>query len=124
MNPARSSPNEKSDDELDRSKSDDDTTFAPITSPATNEDRRDEVMQKQRSNASRSLERSWSLNDGVNIGGSEYEGQEADEAARGAAEDAGYLVGWDENDPMNPRNMSTARRWLIVIIVSLGSVCV
>lgn len=115
MDPARVPSNEKGDDDIG---SEDETIFAPITS-ATNEDR-----QKERSNASRSLERSWSLNDGVSLGGNEYETAQADEAALGADRDTGYLVGWDENDPMNPRNMSTARRWLIVIIVSLGSVCV
>lgn len=117
------SPNEKSDDELKHTGSEDETIFAPITS-ATDEDRHYVPAQKERSNASRSLERSWSLNDGVSIGGNEYETAQADEAAPTAERDTGYLVGWDENDPMNPRNMSTARRWLIVIIVSLGSVCV
>lgn len=34
------------------------------------------------------------------------------------------LVTWDENDPMHPFNMSRARRWLITVIVSLGSICV
>lgn len=34
------------------------------------------------------------------------------------------LVEWDEKDPMNPHSMSKARRWLIVLIVSLGSLCV
>ncbi|KAF7596910.1 hypothetical protein BBP40_011955 [Aspergillus hancockii] len=33
-------------------------------------------------------------------------------------------VKWDENDPMHPYNMSLGRRWLIVIIVSMGSLCV
>ncbi|PYI12327.1 MFS general substrate transporter [Aspergillus sclerotiicarbonarius CBS 121057] len=35
-----------------------------------------------------------------------------------------FLVGWDENDPANPRNFSLARRWLIVVLVSMGSLCV
>jgi hypothetical protein len=34
------------------------------------------------------------------------------------------LVDWDENDPMHPHSMSEARRWLIVLVVSLGSLCV
>lgn len=115
--------NEKSSGELNRSQSEDaDATFAPINCPQTNEERRGTTMQRQRSNASRSLNRSWSLNDGTSIGGTEVEGQEADEAAR--EPDAGYTVGWDEHDAMNPRNMNKARRWLIVIIVSTGSLCV
>lgn len=36
-----------------------------------------------------------------------------------------YEVNWDgENDPMNPRSMSKARKWLIVWIVSFSSACV
>ncbi|KAJ5779186.1 hypothetical protein N7457_006906 [Penicillium paradoxum] len=96
-------------------------TFAPINSPIADE--RDAPLQKKRSNASRaatskSLERSWSLNDGVSIGG-----HRVDEAAV-AHDDAAYTVGWEENDPNNPRNMHTARRWLIVCIISMGSLCV
>lgn len=122
MDAERPSHYEKSSGELDRSRSEDaDAVFAPINCPPTNEDRR---IQKQRSNASPSLARSWSLNDGVSIGGNEFEGQEADEAARVSDVDAGYTVGWDENDAMNPRNMNKARRWLIVAIVSVGSLCV
>lgn len=116
---------EKSEDELDRIKAEE-ATFAPINYPGSNEGRCDAAMQKQRSNASRSLERSWSLNDGVSIGGDELEGAQADEAVRqrDADEETRFTVGWEENDLMNPRGMSKARRWLIVIIVSSGSLCV
>lgn len=36
-----------------------------------------------------------------------------------------YEVGWDggDNDPMCPRSMGTARKWMIVIITSIGSMC-
>lgn len=115
--------NGKGSGELNQSQSEEaGAMFAPINCPLTNEERRETTMHRQRSNASRSLERSWSLNDGVSIGGTELEGQEADEAAR--EPDAGYTVGWDEHDAMNPRNMNKARRWLIVVIVSTGSLCV
>ncbi|KAJ5942612.1 hypothetical protein N7516_002780 [Penicillium verrucosum] len=112
---------DKSDDGFDRTKSED-VTYAPINSPGLHNEGSG-PLQKQRSNASksvtsRSLERSWSLNDGISIGG-----HEVDEAAV-ANEDEAYTVGWEENDPMNPRNMSKARRWLVVIIVSMGSLCV
>ncbi|KAJ6048293.1 hypothetical protein N7499_000819 [Penicillium canescens] len=105
-------------DEINRTNSED-MTFAPITGAAMHE-KRGAPLQKQKSNASKSLERSWSLNDGVSIGGNDVEADEA-----GVAEDDGfYTVGWDENDPLNPRNMSTARRWLVTLIVSMGSLCV
>lgn len=112
---SRYHPDEKTESELDRTKSED-VTFAPIATTATHEGA---PLQIQRSNAAkstRSIERSWSLNDGTSIAGHEVEA--------GVDEDTGYTVGWEENDPENPRNMSKARRWLIVIIVSLGSLCV
>ena len=33
-------------------------------------------------------------------------------------------VQWDDNDLSNPRNMSLWRKWLLVITVSMGSLCV
>ncbi|KAF2091599.1 putative MFS multidrug transporter [Saccharata proteae CBS 121410] len=42
-----------------------------------------------------------------------------------AAGEKSFTVTWDgENDPANPRNMSKARRWLIVLIVAASSLCV
>lgn len=37
-----------------------------------------------------------------------------------------YDVVWDggDADPMNPRSMSLARKWLVVLIVSASSLCV
>lgn len=120
-----SSLRERSEDDigLEQTKSED-ATFAPIVAP---EEHRDPQLKKVRSNLSRtrSLERSWSLNDGVSLGGNGYEEDAGEAAGQEMPEDeAGYTVGWDAGDPSNPRNMSKARRWLIVIIVSLGSLCV
>lgn len=33
-------------------------------------------------------------------------------------------VQWDDNDLSNPRNMSLWKKWLLVITVSMGSLCV
>ncbi|KAJ5653613.1 hypothetical protein N7490_000616 [Penicillium lividum] len=118
---------EKSCEELNRIKSEtEDTGFSPITHLATNDehhDAADKRLSRRSRSRSQSLERSWSLNDGVSIGSEEFEG-EANEAGQDEDEDREYTVRWDENDPMNPRNMSKARRWMIVIIVSSGSLCV
>lgn len=119
---------EKSGDELDRIRSEtQDTGFAPIAQLRTNEDQHDAVAEKRLSRRSRSgshsLERSWSLNDGMSTSGDNFEG-ETNEAGQDADGDQGFTVRWEENDPMNPRNMSKARRWMIVIIVSTGSLCV
>jgi multidrug resistance protein len=36
-----------------------------------------------------------------------------------------FLVDWDgPDDPMNPKNKTTARKWVIVIIIAFGSYCV
>jgi len=36
-----------------------------------------------------------------------------------------FEVRWDgDHDPMNPRSMGTARKWIIVIILSASSLCV
>ncbi|KAJ5567152.1 hypothetical protein N7535_006458 [Penicillium sp. DV-2018c] len=118
-NPMGPEATNKSDNEIDHTDSED-ITFAPINSPLTDNA---EPLQRQPSNASRSiaskpLDRSWSLNDGVSIGS-----HEATETAA-ATEDTEYIVSWEERDPMNPRNMSKPRRWLIVCIVSMGSLCV
>lgn len=43
-----------------------------------------------------------------------------------APADDPYLVRWEggDTDPMNPRSMTTLRRWCIVLIVSASSLCV
>lgn len=98
-----------------------DGTFAPITSPPVGDE------YGNRLQATRSIERSWSLNDGYSVHTGEDEaGEKIDEeaGATGAQEPPEFVVAWDDNDPMNPRNMSTPRRWFVVIICSLGSLCV
>lgn len=55
-------------------------------------------------------------------GDGENAGQEVD--IEGSPEKA-FEVQWDgPDDPMNPKNISTARKWLIVIILAFGSLCV
>lgn len=49
---------------------------------------------------------------------------ELEDNRAGAFDDA-YRVGWDgENDPMSPRSMSTTRKWMMVLIVCMATVCV
>ena len=57
------------------------------------------------------------------VSGGEKEG-EADENGTDDSDDKRFEVGWEEADPMNPKNMTKARKWLVVVIVSLGSTCV
>ena len=40
-------------------------------------------------------------------------------------QDGEIIVGWDgDDDPMSPRSMGIARKWLIVLILSASSLCV
>jgi hypothetical protein len=109
-----------------------DGAFVPIKTSATAEG--GQRRQGRRSSASRSLERSWSLNDGysphphpgydVDTAGDagSVRGEKGPEGAEGVG--ASYVVGWEEGDAMNPRNFGTPRRWAIVLICSMGSLCV
>ena len=41
------------------------------------------------------------------------------------AVEEGFEVSWDgDNDPMNPRTMSTFRKWVVTLTVSISSLCV
>ncbi|KAL2002631.1 hypothetical protein VTN02DRAFT_6339 [Thermoascus thermophilus] len=101
-------------------------TFEPLNGANGTDRSRELTVQRTHSHAERPLERSWSINDGYSFHGAEEAEREDEEAAKDAspAPDDEFTVGWEENDPMNPRNLSTARRWFIVVITSMGSVCV
>lgn len=102
-----------------------DGMFAPITARNSSYEER---LRRHHSASSHPLERNWSLNDGYSIQNADEEAvaervlSNKDEEASDTSE--GFVVSWDDNDPMNPRNFNTVRRWLIVIICSAGSLCV
>ena len=53
------------------------------------------------------------------------EGKSDDDPENGKSEEKQFEVKWDgPDDPMDPKNMSRARKWTIVVIVSSGSTCV
>lgn len=109
-------------------------TFEPINCTASNAQRPGGLQAyRTKSGRSRSLERSWSLSDGYSSHGREreQEGEERRREEEGLAyeeeeegERSRFTVTWDDKDPMNPRNMNKLRRWVIVLIVSMGSLCV
>ncbi|KAL3421615.1 drug/proton antiporter YHK8-like protein 1 [Phlyctema vagabunda] len=78
-----------------------------------------------RSNSRRSLSHIRSQN-GYGCDDGENSSSEDIEAADGAVEKDPYEVKWDggDSDPLNPRSMHHARKWLVVIIVSASSLCV
>ncbi|KAJ5234354.1 uncharacterized protein N7469_003522 [Penicillium citrinum] len=108
----------------ERTSNSEDIGFAPITAPLPREDQihlsKQRSSRDSRASTSRSLERSWSLNDGISLSGNdERVGSGSDEEVVDE-----FTVTWDDGDVMNPRNMSKFRKWMIVIIVSTGSLCV
>jgi hypothetical protein len=98
--------------------------YAPISSPR---DTNGVDSQSRRPTSTQSLHRSRSNNG--------YGCDEPEDGADAAVNNMGdgrqsekdpFEVGWEggESDPMNPRSMSNARKWLIVLIVSASSLCV
>lgn len=114
----------------DYSKNNDtEATLAPSNRPVTDRNNGDNVVPMQKLNSATShvsMERSWSLNDGYSCGAVDEEDTEEaiDREAAAAGGDESFAVRWEENDAMNPRNLSSFRKWLITVIVSLGSLCV
>lgn len=54
------------------------------------------------------------------VGDDEKAGHEDGQVSNNA-----FKVQWDgDNDPMNPRSMGKARKWVIVLVVSTSSLCV
>jgi hypothetical protein len=98
--------------------------FAPISTPrdATRGD-----AQSRRSTSVKSLHRTRSHNGyGCDDHDNEADTAEQNMENGGPAEKDPFEVHWDggESDPMNPRSMSAARKWLVVLIVSASSLCV
>lgn len=91
-----------------------------------------QLLRVQSSTARR--QRSWSISDGYslhNAGDAEGDAGGMQETGMGMVDghdpensDSRYVVQWEEADLMNPRTMKTGRKWMIVVIVSLGSLCV
>lgn len=114
----------------------DGTTFSPIASPTTQQHALNTIeLHKTASRASRAsnINRTLSLTDGYSVSVRGEEEDEEEEELEQRSEEgapapdataAELVVKWDENDPENPRNMSYARKWVIAIVVCLGSVCV
>lgn len=102
-----------------------DGAFVPVKLPAAAESQ--QLPEQVRRTTSRSIERSWSLNDGYSphTGYDTADGVMDDQGSgRGESQQPDYLVGWDERDPMDPRNLKTPRRWAIMLICSAGALCV
>ncbi len=96
------------------------------------------ASRRGKSGYSASMERSRSYGDGHGYIVHRHEDNDVDlqrkagNVSGGKDEERGdgegekeYEVQWDgEKDPMNPRNLGLGRKWIIVLVVSLGSTCV
>ncbi|EHY59877.1 hypothetical protein HRR83_009313 [Exophiala dermatitidis] len=86
-------------------------------------------ISSRRSQAAPTVRSSRSYVDGHSTYISERDEEDADIDAQivdveGSSAKA-FEVGWDgPDDPMNPKNMSKGRKWLIVITLAFGSLCV
>lgn len=115
------------------------TSDDSLVVPDSKQDETSRDLRQMDPSSSRPLDRCWSLSDGYSFRASRGrdddeqdgldEGADNDNGDGGATppsddEQSRFTVAWDEKDPMNPRNLSKARRWLIVLIISCGSLCV
>lgn len=92
-----------------------------------------ELKRQTSTRSTKSLERSSSLGDGYThprVDHDRFQEEEDvtlsdEERAAAVGIEAEFVVGWDgAGDMGNPRNMSYARKWVIVLILSMGSCCV
>ena len=74
---------------------------------------------------SSSLHRSKSYGDGHGYTAFGEDEEAPKKIENGEDPEKEFEVQWDgDQDPMNPRNMSNGRKWIVVAIVSAGSTCV
>ncbi len=101
---------------------DEETEFEPIRTEGLS------GAASRRSSMSRNISRIGSQN-GYGVSdepAADGEWKTDEEAQTTQPEKDPFEVGWDggDNDPLCPRSFAKARKWLIVIIVSMASFCV
>lgn len=107
--------------------------FHPIKSNATQQDTSNthdpSRNAESRASSLRAISRTRSHNgygcDDIDEQTQEQHGNDVEKNGAAAQKDP-YEVGWEngESDPANPRSMTHARKWLVVLIVSASSLCV
>ncbi|KAL1955367.1 hypothetical protein VTO42DRAFT_8649 [Malbranchea cinnamomea] len=102
--------------------------FQPLQAPQSREHDVNGVRRVCSGRSARSsLERACSMSDGYSHHavdhGALQESSKEEDSELGPVEE--FVVRWNgPNDPGNPRNMHIARKWAIVLILSLGAICV
>ena len=101
--------------------------FAPVKSHTESRKSASDLSSRGRSQNeySGSQQRSRSYGDGHGFACISHEDVGNDVQDTKSEDQPDFEVAWDgEDDLMNPRSMKKARRWLIVVIVPMGSFCV
>lgn len=117
--------NESDDHDHDQEK-----RFEPLQPPQTREQDHDANAGSRTSSARSarsSLERTCSITDGYSHHAVDHDTLQEPSDEEKALPKPGeeFVVKWDgPSDPANPRNMHVARKWVIVVVLSLGSICV
>lgn len=124
---------EKYDEEKTVSPTDDSTLdlppnkeFAPISGTGSRAQSRSNSRARGGSLSLRSISRTRSHN-GYGCDDNDEDTTEGEgDVEGGAVEKDPFEVRWEngDNDPLNPRSLTLARKWLVVIIVSASSLCV
>jgi hypothetical protein len=98
-----------------------DRKFAAITAPSNAASRSNSQVQNPTS--LRSISRIRSNN---GYGCDEEDESSEDVEAAGVVEKDPFEVHWDggDSDPLNPRSFGNGRKWVVVVIVSMSSLCV
>ncbi|OAT00438.1 MFS multidrug transporter, variant 2 [Blastomyces dermatitidis ER-3] len=123
-----SSQSSDQDENRDQVRSRGESHFEPICRPKL--DNYSRSISQATSQSSHSLRRVYSLSDGYThpaVDNDRLHEPEEDEKAEevSAAPGMEYIVKWDgPTDPSNPRNMRLGRKWVVVLVLAVGSVCV
>jgi hypothetical protein len=83
------------------------------------------MSRKSRTGSQLSRYRSYVDGYGGYFGNGDDENEDVEPSnGDGGPEGKDFEVKFKENDPMNPRNMSTVRKWIVVFTLAFGSLCV
>lgn len=100
-------------------------TFEDLETHPTKNQKRPETLFPTRSVVSTHSQRSYAAPDGYTCFSEDEGTQPVDNIELGSNQDKEIIVTWDgEDDPKSPRSIGLARKWAIVIILSLSSLCV
>jgi hypothetical protein len=116
---------QKNEDDKLSNTGDDSDDLPPAKEFAAISHKPSKVNSRSNSMSRRTLSRTRS-NNGYGCDEDDNSREDLEISGDGVVEKDPFEVHWEDgdNDPLNPRSMSFARKWLVVIIVSASSLCV